>query len=290
MQLKRGDTGPNVVTLQTCLIELGYPLPRYGADGDLGDESLDAAAQVLTDHGRRVDPSHDVLDDDELSFIFALRDLLAAQPPPESELPSLVVDRRAFTGLDKDRGPREWTKITGWCLHQTACHLGASSDIARCDNVGAHFVVYQDGRVFWLHDLNRIIIHGNGWNNQCIGIEIDGLFAGIEGDPQTVWNDPDTSWVDQAMPLTPAQAQSVKQLMRWGTAEVAKHGGLIHKCVAHRQSSGSRRNDPGSKVWQEIALPMSAELGFDDGGPGFTLDDGYPIPVEWDPKRTGYHY
>ena len=289
MSLSRGDKGSEVTRLQNTLIALGHPLPRWGADGDLGSETLDTVSELLTAHGRTIDPDANVVDDKELAFIYALHDLMTA-PPSKDASPPAMIDRRSFAGNNKDRGPREWTKVTGWCLHQTACHLGASSNIARCDGVGAHFVVYQDGRIFWLHDLNRIIIHGNGWNSQTIGIEIDGLFAGVEDDPSTVWDDPSTSYKEKAMSVTQAQIDAVKQLIRWGTAEVAKHGGRVHKLVAHRQSSGTRRNDPGSKVWKEVAIPMSAELGFDYGGIGFTVGSGYPIPEAWDPKAKGIKY
>jgi len=60
--------------------------------------------------------------------------------------------------------------------------------------------------------------------------------------------------------------------------------------LAHRQASSSRQNDPGYQPWQEIAIPMMRELGLSDGGPGFKVDRGRPIPVDWDPTRTGYVY
>lgn len=283
MALHRGNRGPAVKELQQALIDLGYALPRWGADGVLGVESLDAASKALSDHGRPVDPDPSTIDDQELAFIYSLRNAQKPVPPP-------MIDRRTYASKDKDIGPRDWTQVTGWCLHQTACHLGASSRIERCDGVGAHFVVYQDGRIFWLHDLNRRVIHGNGWNNQTIGIEIDGLFAGIEGDPSTAWDDPSTAGKPKIQTLTSVQADAVKKLVRWGTAEVVRHGGRVTKMVAHRQSSGTRRTDPGSKVWKEIALPLSAELGFDSGGVGFKIGQGMPIPEAWDPAAKGIKY
>lgn len=293
MSMKRGDSGEAVTQLQKDLLELGEHLPRWGADGDLGDETLDAVTSLLVKHGRKQqsDPATDIVDDQELRFIGALRELLRGSSkiaPPE-----VLIDRRAQTGSNKDMGPRIWSEVKGWCLHQTACHLGASKDPARCDGIGAHFVVYQDGRVFWLHDLDRKIIHGNGFNNQTIGIEIDGLFAGVEGDPTTVWDDPSTPSHEQAMTLTPAQTAAVKQLIRWTHAEIRRHDCQPTVIVAHRQASGDRRNDPGSKVWQDIAMPMLAELHLSDGGPGFAIQDaqgGRPIPQAWDPSRLGIKY
>lgn len=288
MSIKRGDTGPEVRKLQAALIVLDYPLPRWGVDGNLGTETLEAVAHLLVDHGRTTDPSYNIVDNSELAFIYAL---VEAQKNPVGPVapPSQLIDRRSFAGTNKDYGSREWSKVTGWCLHQTACRLSSSPDIARCDKVGAHFVVYPDGRVFWLHDLNRLIVHGNGWNTQTIGIEIDGLFAGVEDDASTVWDDPSTAWHEKAGSVTPAAIEATKQLIRWGTAEVVKHAGRMTKIVAHRQASMDRRNDPGSKVWQEIALPLSAELHMDDGGVGFKLG-GYPIPEAWDPRCKGIKY
>ena len=288
MALKRGDTGPEVKRLQQALLYLGYALPRWGADGNLGTESLDAASNMLVSHGRTTDPSYNIIDDSELAFIYSVEEMhksdVSSVPPPTQ-----LIDRRSFAGNNKDYGAREWTNVTGWCLHQTACNLSSSKDIARCDKVGAHFVVYPDGRVFWLHDLNRLIVHGNGWNTQTIGIEIDGLFAGVEGDDSTVWDDPSTAWHEKAGSVSQAAIEATSQLIRWGTAEVAKHAGRMTKIVAHRQASMDRRNDPGSKVWKEIAIPMSAELHMDYGGVGFKLG-GYAIPEAWDPNAKGIKY
>jgi hypothetical protein len=293
MSMKRGDRGEAVMQLQNDLLELGEHLPRWGADGELGQETLDAITSLLVKHGRKQlsDPDPDIVDDQELRFIIALRDLLRESPkvaPPE-----VLIDRRAQAGTNQDMGRRIWPEVKGWCLHQTACYLGASKDPGRCDKIGAHFVVYQDGRVFWLHDLDRKIIHGNGFNSQTIGIEIDGLFAGVEGDPTTVWDDPSTPKHEQAMTLTPVQATAVKQLIRWTHAEILRHDCKPTVMFAHRQSSGDRRDDPGSKVWHDIAMPMLAELQLSDGGPGFALQDGQgglPIPQRWDPSRLGIKY
>ncbi len=182
---------------------------------------------------------------------------------------------------------RPWTTVTGITLHQTACVLGERP--SRWNTVGAHYGVTRSGQVMWLHDPDRIVIHGNGWNTRCVGIEIDGLYAGVDGDPKTVWNDPSTPQREQGQVLTMEAQLATCELIRWITSEVAKHGGEVTKLVAHRQSSKSRRDDPGSAIWRGIALPMSAELGLDDGGDGFEIG-GYPIPVEWDPTRTRWKY
>lgn len=215
---------------------------------------------------------------------------------PSVAPPDKFVDRRAFhvphfekDGKSFDYTPsfRDWTNVRGVCLHQTACDLGMK--VERYNTIGAHFAVLRDGTVLQMCDLNRIVYHGNGWNNQTVGIEINGLFAGVENDPTTLWDDPSTPQHEVAQTVTPEQIAATKQLIRWLKAEVERNGGHLTKLVAHRQSSKDRRDDPGSKVWKEIALPMHKELGLDDGGPGFEIG-GYPIPETWDPSRKGIKY
>jgi hypothetical protein len=184
-------------------------------------------------------------------------------------------------------GRRPWSKVTGICLHQTACWLGERPE--RWDTVGAHIGITRAGRVIWLHDFTHLVAHGNGWNNQTVGIEIDGLYAGVKGDPSTVWDDPDTAGHETEMELTIETIISAKETISWIVRECATYNANISALVAHRQSSKDRRNDPGSAIWKSIALPMSDELVLSDGGPGFAIG-GYPIPEAWDSSRVGIKY
>ncbi len=206
-----------------------------------------------------------------------------AMPPPD-----VLIDRRQYAIRNhQDGGERPWKAITGICLHQTACVLGERPE--RWDTLGAHLGVLRSGRVVHVHDFSRLVWHGNGWNAKTIGIEIDGLFEGIHGDPSTVWDDPSTPVHEKGMDVTAAQVEAVKQTIRWCASEVQQHGGEVKVLVAHRQSSKSRRNDPGSQVWKEIALPMMEEMGLSDGGLGFQIG-GFPIPEAWDGRCKGVKY
>ena len=49
--LKRGMTGADVTDMQKKLIEAGYPLTRYGADGDFGQETEEALKRFQADNG-----------------------------------------------------------------------------------------------------------------------------------------------------------------------------------------------------------------------------------------------
>ena len=53
--LKKGNKGEYVKLLQTKLLEHGYSLPRYGADGDFGNETLSALKAFQKDHGLTAD-------------------------------------------------------------------------------------------------------------------------------------------------------------------------------------------------------------------------------------------
>lgn len=183
---------------------------------------------------------------------------------------------------------RPWSDVTGICLHQTACVLGER--VERWETVGCHVGITRSGKVIWLHDFDRMVVHGNGWNRRTVGIEIDGLYAGVDGDPSTVWDDPSTPRREQGMELTPEAVAAAQDAIRWICTEVADRAGNVRALVAHRQSSKDRRNDPGSAIWQAVALPMHAELGLGDGGIGFAIGTGRPIPEEWDQRCAGVRY
>lgn len=50
-ELRRGDTGADVRELQQALLELGFSLPKYGADSDFGGETLSAVKAFQQAHG-----------------------------------------------------------------------------------------------------------------------------------------------------------------------------------------------------------------------------------------------
>lgn len=183
---------------------------------------------------------------------------------------------------------RPWSKVTGITLHQTACLLGERAE--RWLNVGAHYGVTRGGQQFRLHDETDRIVHGHDWNAQCVGIECDGLYAGVEGDIATVWDDPSTKFREQPMKVTGELIAATIATCRRIKARIEAGGGKLRVIVSHRQSSSSRRSDPGEAIWKAVALPLIAEWGLSDGGPGFKLGDGRPNPEAWDPSRTGERY
>jgi hypothetical protein len=199
-----------------------------------------------------------------------------------------LVDMRLSSSNKHVYGKRAWRNVTGICLHQTACLLGERP--GRWESVGAHIGITRGGQVLWLHPFDSLVAHGNGWNARTIGIEIDGLYAGVEGDPATVWDDPTTPVRESGMELPVAATAAARHTIHWICSEVAKKGGEVRALVAHRQASANRRNDPGSEIWQRIAMPAISELGLWDGGAGFKIGEGRPIPEAWNPRRRGERY
>jgi hypothetical protein len=53
--LRRGNKGPYVKEAQELLLKLGYPLPRYGADGDFGAETENAVKTFQKEHALSID-------------------------------------------------------------------------------------------------------------------------------------------------------------------------------------------------------------------------------------------
>ena len=186
---------------------------------------------------------------------------------------------------DNPRGypvrPRPWAQVHGIVLHQAAVDLGERP--ARYETLAAHFGVTRAGLVVHCHDIDDMVVHANGFNQQCVGIEFSGMYAGVEGVLSTFWKPhPDA----KPQKFTREAAESGKQLVRWICSEVARNGGQVRSLVSHRQASSQRRSDPGSEIWQQVALPMMEELGLSDGGSGFKIDDGRANPVEWDASRS----
>lgn len=326
MRLQAGDKGPDVVALQEDLTALGYRLtkstrPDGSLDGSLGSETLDAVNRAL-----RLPEYHDVdptsVDDDERSYIRALRQLTAQDAPKPTvignNLEAAAFDPAKFqasmTDLRRHHAPtvsrkidgkivvqsyvpamRPWSEFTGITYHQTACDMGETD--TRYYGIGAHFVVLRSGRVLWMCDPDRIVYHGNGWNSRCVGIEVNGLYPGLADDPSTIvdealrttWDNPATSAREKPMPVTTTAAIALRNLTRWLKWHGEKNGASVRFLVAHRQSSMDRRNDPGETLWRQCAVPLHAELGLSDGGVGFKIG-GYPIPRQWDPRCAGFEY
>lgn len=209
----------------------------------------------------------------------------------------MIVDLRS---LQKAAGPdprcglirkgrlvmRDPKTIDAIVLHQTAKLYGvapyqvlaAKGDRAlakhrRGLDVHAHVTSWTDGAFSAAYPLAAYVWHGNGSNARSIGLEVEGLYAGVPG---------------RGEEPTDETIATAREAVRWIVEEAAREGITIRYVLAHRQYSDSRRADPGWRLWREVALWAEAELGL------VTLPElvdsergaGRPIPRQWDPRQS----
>lgn len=171
--------------------------------------------------------------------------------------------------------PRDMKKVDTIVLHQTAGIMsGVEEDYL---DYSAHIAILRDGRILYINDLSFQTWHGHGFNSESIGIEIEGHFAGIEGDPKTIWDNRKTH------DLKPEQVDAARNAITWAILNVVPIGGTFKKIVAHRQSSNERDSDPGSLIWRSIGLWAQTELKLENQWWG-TVGSGTPLPRAWDTR------
>lgn len=253
MTLQRGDRGPVVAELQRQLLALGYDLGT--ADGIAGP-----------------------------------RTLAAYEAHERAKAAGVTVLLGAHEGQHRE-GVRPWASVTGITLHQTAGDLGERHErwvkwpvknpktgALEFSSLKAHVGVTRGGQVLLVNPLDSRVAHGHGLNSSTVGIECSGTYEGIEGRR-------DTWWPAGKAPQTPTPEliEAARRAVAWVVAEVAAHGGRVLYLYAHRQSSADRVSDPGSALWQAVALEVERE-GLVETRPGYTVGTGLPIPREWDAR------
>ena len=300
--MRYGDRGAEVRALQQRLLDRGYALPRFGADGVLGDETWFALQEFARDEQLLWNP--------EVPIHVRAAVLGPADPGPEptppGETPNPAIERIDLRPLQTDPAPKTKVvlgrtvmraphSITGIVIHQTAVEFGISRedlrlaggdpDLAqqrRALRVACHALAFREGWVVMGNDLRSYVWHANLLNSHTLGLEIEGNYAGIERDPSTAWRGarpsgpPDDLVVDTA-----------REALRWLVDEGRRMGMPIEWVYAHRQSSLLRRNDPGETLWRRVVLDWGVpRLGLRTA-PNLVVGDGRPIPEDWDPAGVG---
>ena len=192
-----------------------------------------------------------------------------------------IIDLTGDHDQEARRGARPWGNITGITLHQTGIMLG--NNAKRFHSLKAHIGIpkLDEPTVYLVYPLEALVWHGNNFNRTDVGIEVNGCFEGIDGKKWTAWK---KGYRDKPHRATEEQIAATRFAVKMIIDEVAKHGGEVQFIHAHRQTNRSRQSDPGSRLWQEVAIWAQNEFGLSDGGEGFTLRDGMPIPREWDSR------
>ncbi|MCP4674550.1 MAG: hypothetical protein GY854_03335 [Deltaproteobacteria bacterium] len=195
-----------------------------------------------------------------------------------------IIDRRVLHPPPRLFGrKRRWDQIRGVTLHQTGCRM--SSRPERWDNLNAHVGITEEGVVILANDPTDMIWHAQRLSPSTIGIEISGNFLGIEEKPNSYWKPG-----GGPQHLSNLQINAADRLFDWLRDEFKRNGQPWTRVHAHRQSSRTRGGDPGSRVWQEIAMKWIEKLGATDGGPDWKVGTGKPIPREWNPAYPTRFY
>jgi hypothetical protein len=178
-----------------------------------------------------------------------------------------IVDRTAHTPKANRKGTRSMAKVDAVVLHQMAFSRG--SDPTRYDTVVAHFAVLPDGKILRLHPEAELLWASNGFNGRSVAVEFAGNFPNTKG---RCWKPKEFG----CHKVTPEQVAAGRSLVR----HLVDTFGLKH-IFAHRQSSATRENDPGPDLWAGVGQWAVDQLKLSDGGPGYKIGSGNPIPVEW---------
>ena len=275
---ERGDRSPLVRALQQGLVHLGHSVGRAGVDGVFGGATTRAVKSFQRSANLVVDGIVGPKTVAALNGALLAFDAPRASRPAEPALPEGFIDRRGLHKAprlySKSRSPRSFVEgarrvIRGVTLHQTGIFVAERPK--RWDTLNAHIGVLRSGEVILTNALEDFIWHAQGLSEATIGVEFNGRFPGVAED-------------DSAL-LTPEMLAAADRLFEWLKATFAAGGGRWTRVHAHRQSTSSRRGDPGSEIWQKVGQVWLSRLGPEasDGGPDFVLGSGRPIPRAWNP-------
>lgn len=190
-------------------------------------------------------------------------------------------------GIVVRRNPAD---IDAVVIHQTAVEFGATQAAIRAANgnkqlavhrralrVAAHVTAFKTGVAVQSCPLEWYVFNANDLNRRILGLEIEGLYSGLEAS-----RSPDMNKFEGA--VIEAAKDGLKLLVEKGRAA----GMPIRYIYAHRQSSDMRRSDPGEAIWKAVVLEYGVKFLGLVTQPKFTIGEGSrPIPLEWDPAGVG---
>lgn len=199
---------------------------------------------------------------------------------------------RKVNGRTVQRDP---STITGVVIHQTAVCYGVPEHLLnryhgdrgmalahRALAIPAHAVAFRSGVIAIPHRLESYTYHANKLNASTLGLEIEGVYPGLSDDPDTPRReDLDTLWGDddRRTPLDMLTTVTIDRALCLLVNNARDAGMPLKYIYAHRQSSASRRADPGQEIWEAIA--DTARVLWLEPRPDYTVGDGKPIPDAW---------
>lgn len=180
-----------------------------------------------------------------------------------------IIDLTGQADKSVRQGARDLTKVKALVLHQMACCFQRKDPLKGYLRLKAHFAILPDGKILQIHPVAQLIWASNGFNNGSVAVEFAGNFPNTKG-----------KWWEGAKfgrnQVTPAQIEAGRRLIRHLVSTIG-----LRTVLAHRQSSATRENDPGPDIWHHVGQWAVENLGLKDGGPGFKVGGGNPIPDLW---------
>jgi hypothetical protein len=154
--------------------------------------------------------------------------------------------------------------------------------------VNAHCAIKRDGTILLLQPFDHTIwaLHDTPASKATISVEIEGNFIGALDDPETPRREDLRSlWKKGGGPhsLTPEQITASDVLFGIIRDEFEKGGGIWQRLIAHRQTCGDRRSDPGFEIWATIGLRWQSMLPDLEDTIDWYVPYGRPIPRDWNP-------
>ncbi|HLT36781.1 MAG TPA: N-acetylmuramoyl-L-alanine amidase [Enhygromyxa sp.] len=295
--MRYGDQGHEVRALQRALLAKGYALPKYGDDGDFGQETRMALERFASDRELAWKPDDEL--PEPLLHALGVEHEEVEIIPPSSEVVDLGgVELYDLRGEQTDPHPkskkdrhgntvrRSPMTIDSIVLHQTAIRFSAPSNelLARRGlGVACHAIAFYPGFVAWTADVLWYIYHADRLNARSLGLEVDGNYPGLIGG--RVANGKET-------PLTNAVVKAARMGVKLLVEEGRRAGCPIKFIYGHRQCDSWRRADPGQGLWQRVVLEYAVpELELiarpteTFSHPKGASRKGRPIPTSWDPDN-----
>jgi hypothetical protein len=202
-------------------------------------------------------------------------------PPVHSPPKHKIVKGKVVT-----RDPRT---VDGIVIHQTACEMGISplmvrkangdkqlAEHRRGLNVATHVTAFSTGYAVVSCPLEWYVYNANTLNSRILGLEIEGSYPGLLKTATA------SSWKFEGEIVEAAKAG-----LRFLVEEGRKLGMPIKFLWAHRQSSATRRSDPGEEIWQKLVVEYAVPKLNLVTRTGDVFGDGRPIPKEWDQWGLG---
>ena len=230
----------------------------------------------------------------EEEFKIRCYDFRSQQPDP----PKLSEQKHRI--IRGEVAKRHMTSVRTVVIHQTACIFGVSQgaiDAAKGNrelalarrmlNVAAHCVALRDGFYVLTNPFSWYVWHANALNEESIGLEIEGLYPGLKDDPATAHKeDVASTWGGKPMALTDLAVATAREALKHMVESARAEGAPLENIRAHRQSSVTRRSDPGQEIWERVVLEYAVPVLKLKTDTNFSVG-GRPIPLAWDPAGHG---